>query len=126
MPPIKMRGDGRKAKNPKQTFTRLLSYLLPYKINLIGMALCTVLATVASVLSNTSVGTLIGKYVEPLLGQRDPDFGPMVRFLCVMACVYLAGLFLPAAADGKCGSRHPEEYSGPAVYPHAKAADPLF
>ena len=92
MPPIKMRGDGRKAKNPKQTFTRLLSYLLPYKINLIGMALCTVLATVASVLSNTSVGTLIEKYVEPLLGKTDPDFGPMVRFLCVMACVYLAGM----------------------------------
>ena len=92
MPPIKMRGDGRKAKNPKQTFTRLLSYLLPYKINLIGMALCTVLATVASVLSNTSVGTLIRKYVEPLLGQTDPDFGPMVRFLCVMACVFLAGM----------------------------------
>ena len=30
MPPAKMRGDGRKAKNPKKTFLRLLSYLKPY------------------------------------------------------------------------------------------------
>ena len=92
MPPVKMRGDGRKAKNPKKTFTRLLRYLLPYKVNLIGMLACTILATVASVLSNTSAGTLIRDYVEPLLGQADPDFGPMVRFLCIMACVYLVGM----------------------------------
>ena len=92
MPPVKMRGDGRKAKNPKQTFSRLLKYLLPYKVNLIGMFLCTVLATVASVLSNTSAGTLISDYVEPMLGQATPDFGPMVRFLCVMACVYATGM----------------------------------
>ena len=92
MPPAKLRGDGRKAKNPKKTFIRLLKYLLPYKFNLIGMLICTVLATVASVLSNTSAGMLISDYVEPMLGQANPDFGPMVRFLCVMACVYLAGM----------------------------------
>ena len=92
MPPMKMRGDGRKAKNPKKTFARLLSYLLPYKIHLIGMVVCTILATVASVLSNTSAGTLIREYVEPLLGQTNPDFAPMVRFLCIMAAIYLFGI----------------------------------
>ena len=92
MPPVKMKGDGRKAKNPKKTFTRLLTYLLPYKANLIGMLVCTILSTVASVLSNTSAGTLINDYVEPMLGQSVPDFAPMVRFLCIMACVYLAGM----------------------------------
>ena len=30
MPPMKMSGDGRKAKNPKKTFLRLLGYLKPY------------------------------------------------------------------------------------------------
>ena len=92
MPPVKMRGDGRKAKNPKKTFTRLLSYLLPYKFNIIGMVLCTVLSTVASVLSNTSAGKLISDYVEPMLKTQSVDFGPMVRFLCIMACIYLAGI----------------------------------
>ncbi len=92
MPPVKMRGDGRKAKNPKKTFSRLLSYLLPYKHNIIGMAICTILSTVASVMSNTSAGKLISDYVEPMLKQQSRDFGPMVQFLCVMACIYLAGM----------------------------------
>ena len=45
MPPVKLRGDGRKAKNPKQTFTRLLSYLKPYKWNMVGMVVCIILGT---------------------------------------------------------------------------------
>ena len=92
MPPVKMRGDGRKAKNPKQTFGRLLRYLLPYKFNVIGMFLFTVLTTVASVMSSTSAATLINQYVEPLLGQSAPDFAPMVRFLFYMGCVYFVGM----------------------------------
>ena len=31
MPPIRMKGDGRKAKNPKKTLTRLLSYMKPHR-----------------------------------------------------------------------------------------------
>ena len=34
MPPAKMHGDGRKAKAPKKTFLRLLSYLSKYKLNM--------------------------------------------------------------------------------------------
>ena len=30
MPPVRMRGDGRKAKNPRKTLLRLLSYMKPY------------------------------------------------------------------------------------------------
>ena len=92
MPPVKMRGDGRKAKNPKQTFLRLLSYLKPYKANIIGMVICTVLSTVASVLSNTSVSKVIEDYVEPMLGMEAPDFGPLIQFLCIMGGLYLLGL----------------------------------
>ena len=92
MPPVKMRGDGRKAKNPKKTFLRLISYLKPYKGNIIGMVICTILSTVASVLSNTSVSKVIEDYVEPMLGMDAPDFGPLIQFLCIMACLYLFGL----------------------------------
>ena len=92
MPPVKMRGDGRKAKNPKKTFLRLLSYLLPYKFNIIGMVICTILATVASVLSNTSVSKLISDYVQPMLGQVTPNYAPLVKFLCIMASIYMFGL----------------------------------
>ncbi len=92
MPPAKMMGDGRKAKNPKRTLSRLLSYMKPYRGNLIGMVVCIIASTVATVASNASLEALIEDYVKPMLGQQSPDFGPLVRFLAMMACVYLVGM----------------------------------
>ena len=92
MPPVKMMGDGRKAKNPKKTLSRLMGYMKPYKWRLIGMVACIILATVAQVASNSSLNTLIEDYIKPMLGSASPDFGPLIRFLCLMGCLYLAGL----------------------------------
>ncbi|MBO5837167.1 MAG: ABC transporter ATP-binding protein [Oscillospiraceae bacterium] len=87
-----MRGDGRKAKDPKKTFGRLLSYTKPYTPRLIGMVVCIILSTCASVASNGSLRTLIDDYIKPMLEQENPGFGPLIGFLCVMACIYLAGM----------------------------------
>ena len=92
MAPPRMRGDGRKAKNPKQTFARLLGYLKPYLGRIIAMVVCILLATVASVASNGSLNLLIENYIKPMLGQSDPNFTPLVLFLCGMAVVYLIGM----------------------------------
>ncbi len=92
MPPVRMRGDGRKAKSPKKTFMRLLGYMKPYMGRLIGMVVCIVLATCAQVASNGSLSLLIEDYIKPMLGQKNADFGPLVGFLCVMALIYLAGM----------------------------------
>ena len=92
MPPIKMRGDGRKAKNPKKTFARLLSYLKPYTGNMIGMVICIIVSAVASVLSNASLSKLIEDFIKPMLRQDVPDYGPLLRFLALMACIYATGL----------------------------------
>jgi len=92
MPPVKFTGDGRKAKNPKKTLTRLFGYLKQYKWRLAGMVVCIILSTVAQVASNSSLSSLIEDYIKPMLRQEVPDFGPLVRFLCLMACVYLVGL----------------------------------
>ena len=92
MPPMKMRGDGRKAKDPKKTFLRLLGYMKPYLPRLITMVVCILLATVASVASNASLETLIDQFIKPMLSQQDPDFKPLIGFLCMMAGVYLAGM----------------------------------
>ena len=40
MPPVHMKGDGRKAKNPKKTLTRLLSYMKPYWAVMILVVVC--------------------------------------------------------------------------------------
>ena len=92
MPPIRMRGDGRMAKDPKKTFARLLGYMKPYRARLVGMVVCIILSTVAQVASNGSLNTLITDYIEPMLGQDAPSFAPLIGFLGMMACVYLAGM----------------------------------
>ena len=92
MPPVRMRGDGRKAKDPKKTLTRLLGYMKPYRARLIGVVVCIILSTVAQVLSNASLSSLIEDYIKPMLSQQTPDFGPLLQFLGVMACIYLAGM----------------------------------
>ena len=92
MPPPDMRGNGRKAKNPKKTFARLLSYLKPYKWNMIGMVICIIISAVASVLSNASLSRLIEDFIKPMLRQEVPDYTPLLWFLGLMACIYLCGM----------------------------------
>ena len=92
MPPVKMRGDVRKAKNPKQTISRLLSYMGQYKKTMIIVVICIIFSAVAQAASSASLGTLVDDYIAPLLAMETPDYGPLVKFLCLMACIYLVGM----------------------------------
>ena len=92
MPPVKMRGDGRKAKNPKQTLLRLLSYMKPYKAQLIISMVCLLLAAIAQAASSKSIQYVIDDYISPLIGQANPNFLPLVKFLILMASIYLIGI----------------------------------
>ena len=92
MPPVKMRGDGRMAKNPKQTISRLLSYMARYKGTLAVVGVSVVFSAVAQAASSASLGTLVDDYITPMLSQAVPDFAPLLRFLGLMACVYFVGL----------------------------------
>ena len=87
-----MRGSGRKAKNPKKTFSRLLSYLAPYKKSMIVVVVCIFIAAIAQTASSASLGTLVDRYITPMLSLQNPDFAPLVRFLAGMACLYLVGM----------------------------------
>ena len=69
MPPIRMKGDGRKAKNPKKTLARLLSYLKPYRVNMTLVVVCILFASLATALSSYSLEPLINDYIKPLTGQ---------------------------------------------------------
>ena len=89
---VKMRGDGRMAKNPKQTIFRLLSYMARYKGTLAVVGVSVVFSAVAQAASSASLGTLVDDYITPMLSQAVPDFAPLLRFLGMMACVYFVGL----------------------------------
>ncbi len=92
MPPVKMRGDGRKAKNPKQTISRLLSYLSRYKKTMIVVVICIILSAIAQAVSASSLGTLVDDYIAPMLSQENPDYAPLIRFLTMLAGIYLVGI----------------------------------
>ena len=92
MPPVKMRGDGRKAKDPKKTISRLLGYLGRYRRTLVVVVVCIVLSAVAQATSASSLGTLVDGYITPLLAQTQPDYQPLIRFLIMMAGIYLVGM----------------------------------
>ena len=92
MPPVKMRGDGRKAKDPKKTISRLLGYLGKYRRTLMVVVVCIVLSAVAQAASASSLGTLVDGYITPLLAQAQPDYQPLIRFLIMMAGIYLVGM----------------------------------
>ena len=47
MPPVRMRGDGRMAENPKQTLLRLLGYMKKYSATLVIVLAAIVMTSVA-------------------------------------------------------------------------------
>ncbi|MBQ4641039.1 MAG: ABC transporter ATP-binding protein [Oscillospiraceae bacterium] len=87
-----MKGDGRKAKNPKKTLLRLFSYTKPYRINLLLVVICILLSSFATALSSYSLDPLINNYIKPLTGQNNPDYMPLIRFLFGMGVVYMLGI----------------------------------
>ena len=89
MPPVRMRGDGRKAKNPKKTISRLLSYLNQYKKTMIVVVVCIFLSAIAQAVSSSSLGTLVDDYIQPMLAGEQVN---LIGFLCLLAAIYLVGM----------------------------------
>ena len=75
------------------TIKRLLTYFRNYRIQMVFVFLCIVLATVASVASSLFIKTLIDDYITPLVGVQNPNFMPLIGALGVMAAIYLIGIF---------------------------------
>lgn len=92
MPRIQLKGDGRKARAPKETLGRLLGYMAPYKWTLALVLVCILVTSVATVAGSKSLQYVVDDYIRPLLQMDAPDLGPLFRFLCIMAAVYVAGI----------------------------------
>ena len=92
MPPVRMRGDGRKAKNPGKTMLRLLGYMRKYIPILILVLLCIVVTAIAQTTGSQSIGTLVDDYILPMVETGSTDFGPIIAFLVKIACIFAAGI----------------------------------
>ena len=92
MPPVRMRGDGRKAKDPKKTFGRLLKYLLRYKFSLIIVILCIFTTALVQSQSATALGRLVDEFILPMVNSGSTDFAPVKSFLVKLACIFVVGM----------------------------------
>ena len=92
MPPAKMRGDGRKAKNPKKTLLRLLSYLKQYTPTLIIVILCIFATAFAQITGSTALGNLVDDFILPMVATGSADFAPLTAFGIKIGCIFAVGV----------------------------------
>ena len=85
-------GDGRKARNPKQTFLRLLKYLLKYKLTIAMVLLCILAAALVQSRSSVMLGTLVDDYILPMVADHSTDFQPIIKFLLSMVVIFVIGI----------------------------------
>ena len=90
--PRHVHGNGRTAKNPKQTFLRLLKYLLKYKFTIGMVLLCILAAALVQSRSSIMLGTLVDDYILPMVADHSTDFQPIVKFLISMAVIFVIGI----------------------------------
>ena len=91
-PPPRMMMGGRKAKDPKKTLLRLLSYLKHYWFTLLMVALCIVAVALTQSQSATALGKIVDEFIKPMVDEGSTDFSPLWNFLVRLACIFVIGL----------------------------------
>ena len=93
MPPVRHHGGPqRKAKDPKKTLLRMLSYLKKYVGVLVLVIGCIVMAAVAQTASSTALGNLVDEFILPMVASGSTDFEPLKAFLVRLGCILFAGM----------------------------------
>jgi len=92
MPPVRMRGDGRKAKDPKKTIGRLFGYLMQYKLVLLVVLLCIFASAYASTTGSTALGKIVDNFILPMVKTGSADFGPLWDFIIYIVCIFAVGI----------------------------------
>ncbi|MCI2049035.1 MAG: ABC transporter ATP-binding protein/permease [Lachnospiraceae bacterium] len=89
-----MRGMPRaKVDHPGQLFMRLMKYVFKYyAVHMIVVMICIVVSVLASVQGTMFTKTLIDSYITPMMGQSDPDYGPLLAAMGRVALFYGIGI----------------------------------
>ena len=92
MPPPRMMAFGKKAKDPKKTFIRLVSYLKHYWFTLLLVGLCIVAVALTQSRSATALGKIVDDFILPMVASGSTDFAPLWKFLITLVLIFGAGL----------------------------------
>jgi len=88
-----MRGPRPKIENPGKLLKRILSFTMKdYAVCWVIVAICILTSVFASLQGTLFMRTLIDDYIVPLLGNKNPDFGPLAAAIGRVACFYLLGV----------------------------------
>ena len=91
--PGRMRGPAPKVKNPGKLLARLLGYVTrKYLIQCIIVVICIFVGVLANVQGTMFMRDLIDSYITPLIGQENPDFGPLLAAILRVAGFYAIGI----------------------------------
>lgn len=81
-----------KVQNPMKTLKRLIGIIMKkYKFHMIFVFLFILLSVFANVQGTLFIQTLIDDYINPLIGQPNPDFAPLLMAISKVAVFYLLG-----------------------------------
>ena len=82
-----------KVENPGLLLKRIMSYVFKYYgIHMIVVLLCIVLSVLANVQGTMFTRTLIDSYITPMIGNPNPDYGPLLGAMARVACFYGIGI----------------------------------
>lgn len=80
-------------KVKKGTMGRLLRYVgRKYKFHLIVVLLCIVTSVLCNLRGTMFMQNLIDDYIVPMVQTKSTDFGPLLRAVLQIACIYLLGI----------------------------------
>ncbi|MBE5038955.1 ABC transporter ATP-binding protein [Ructibacterium gallinarum] len=91
MPPAHKNMGMKKPKNAKGTLFRILSYLSPYKWQLIIVVIAVIISSGAGVAGTYFLKPIVDDYIVPLIGAQNPNFSGLLHIVLLLAIIYVAG-----------------------------------
>jgi ATP-binding cassette subfamily B multidrug efflux pump len=91
--------------------------------------ICIFISVLANVRGTMFTRTLIDTYITPLIGQSDPDYGPLAKAIAEVAIFYgigVAATFTQAKLMVIISQGHHEEAPYRAFHEHGAPADQVF
>ncbi|WP_294908888.1 ABC transporter ATP-binding protein [uncultured Ruminococcus sp.] len=93
-PPVNKHNEatGAKVKNPMKTLKRLIGIIMKkYKFHMIFVFIFMLLSVFANVQGTLFIQKLIDDYINPMIGQPNPDFTPLLMAIAKVAIFYILG-----------------------------------
>ncbi|MBT1165420.1 ABC transporter ATP-binding protein [Bifidobacterium simiarum] len=74
------------------TIKRIFGYIMQYKVRVVIIVACILVGAAAQAGSALFLQTLVDNYILPLVGVANPDWGPLIRAITLIGCLYVAGI----------------------------------